>query len=78
MHIYIVVWCIVARAPAYKSGSGRCTLCLTEKSVIIGTNPRGLLNKRTELISKFHRNVELHVSSLMSGNTKLYVATRWF
>ena len=44
-------------SPPYKSGSGRCTLCLTEKSVIIRANPRGLLNKRTELISKCrHRN----------------------
>ena len=54
---YKVVWCIVARAPPYKSGSGRCALCLTEKSVIVRANPKGLLNKRTELISKCrHRN----------------------
>ena len=54
---YKIVWNIVAKAPPYKSGSGRCTLCLTEKSVIIRANPRGLLNKRTELISKCrHRN----------------------
>ena len=54
---YKVVWCIVARAPPYKSGSGRCALCLTEKSVIIRANPRGLLNNLTELISKCrHRN----------------------
>ena len=54
---YKVVWCIVARAPPYKSGPGRCALCLTEKSVIVRANPKGLLNKMTELISKCrHRN----------------------
>ena len=54
---YKVIWCIVARASPYKSGSGRCALCLTEKSVIVRANPKGLLNKRTELISKCrHRN----------------------
>ena len=54
---YKMVWCIVARAPPYKSGSGRCALCLTEKSVSVRANLKGLLNKRTELISKCrHRN----------------------
>ena len=57
---YKVVWCIVARAPPYKSGSGRYALCLTEKSVIVRASPKGLLNKRTELISKCrHRSKHL-------------------
>ena len=38
-------------------GSTRCDLCLSEKVSIICADPDTLLNKRTELISKFcHRN----------------------
>ena len=72
---YKINWCIVARAPPYKSGSRRCTLCLTEKSVITRASPRGLLNKRTELISKCrHRNkyllCNLPSPSVVLGNVK--------
>ena len=52
-----IKWSIAARAPPYKAGSSRCTLCLTEKVAILRSNPRGLLNRRTELLSKCrHRN----------------------
>ena len=50
-------WSIAARASSYKCGTRRCDLCLTEKSIIVRAEPKGLLNKRTELISKCrHRN----------------------
>ena len=40
-----------------KCGTRRCNLCLTKKMVIALADPKVLLNKRTELISKrSHRN----------------------
>ena len=54
---YELRWSIAARASQYKKGSSSCDLCLTEKATIIRAEPKGLLNKRTELISKCrHRN----------------------
>ena len=54
---YSISWSIASRASAYKRGSKRCDLCLTEKVVIVRAESRGLLNKRTELTSKCrHRN----------------------
>ena len=54
---YTISWSIAAKAFPYTCGTRRCDLCLTEKTCIIRANPLGLLNKRTELISKCrHRN----------------------
>ena len=54
---YNILWSVAARASPYRCGMRRCDLCLTEKIVIIQADPKTLLNKRTELISKFrHRN----------------------
>ena len=50
-------WSIAAKAFPYKCGTRRCDLCLSEKVCIIRSAPKGLLNKRTELLSKCrHRN----------------------
>ena len=64
---YKINWCIVARAPPYKSGSRRCSLCLTEESVIIRASPSGLLNKRTELISKCRHRYKYLLCDLPSS-----------
>ena len=54
---FILSWKIAARASPYRCGTRRCDLCLTEKALIVRAEPKGLLNKRTELISKCrHRN----------------------
>ena len=54
---YNISWSIASRARPYKPGSRVCNLCIAEKVCIIRAEPRGLLNKRTELISKCrHRN----------------------
>ena len=54
---YSVKWDIAARAPPYRCGTRRCNLCLTEKTIIARCRHKGLLNKRSELISKCrHRN----------------------
>ena len=44
-------------ATHYKCGTRRCDLCLTEKYVIARADQEQLLNKKTEIISKYcHRN----------------------
>ena len=54
---YNLQWSIKAYASLYKCGTGKCDLCLTEKVIIAGSDPKKLLNKRTELVSKCrHRN----------------------
>ena len=41
----------------YKCGTTKCDLCLTEKMIIAGSDPKKLLNKQPELVSKCrHRN----------------------
>ena len=52
-----IAWSIAARATPFNGYSTRCDLCLTEKAIIVRAPSRGLLNKRTELISRCrHRN----------------------
>ena len=54
---YNITWSIAAYASAYRCGTRRCDLCITEKYIIARANQKNLLNKRTEIISKCrHRN----------------------
>lgn len=54
---YTIKWNIESSSTSYKEGSRKCNLCLAEKVAIVRAEPKGLLNKRTELISKCrHRN----------------------
>ena len=43
---------IKSYASRYKCGTRRCDFCLTEKMIIALLDPKVLLNKRTEIISK--------------------------
>ena len=47
-----VTWKIKKKAPPYRGGAKECSLCLTEKLLIITDTSSNLLNKRTELVSK--------------------------
>ena len=49
---YNLQWSIKAYASPYKCGTRKCDLCLTEKLIIARSDPKKLLNKRTELVSK--------------------------
>ena len=50
-------WRIISKAISYKCGSRNCDLCLAEKVGIARYKGDGLLNKRTEFLSKCrHRN----------------------
>ena len=45
-------WSIKAYASPYKCGTRKCDLCLTEKMIIARSDPKKLLKKRIELVSK--------------------------
>ena len=49
-------WCIKTKAKPYKCGSQKCDLCLDEKVAIARFKEVALLNKQTELISKWTWN----------------------
>ena len=54
---YTIQWSIELHAHPYRCGASRCDLCLSEKMVIARSRHGGLLNARSELISKCrHRN----------------------
>ena len=48
---YEINWSIAQRAAAYKCGTQRCDICLTEKTVIAAADPSSTLNKRAEIVS---------------------------
>ena len=54
---YQIKWSIELKAHPYTCGARRCDLCLSEKMVIARSRHGGLLNARSELMSKCrHRN----------------------
>ena len=54
---YNLQWSIKMYASPYKCDARKYGLCLTEKMIIARVDPKKLLNKRTELVSKCrHRN----------------------
>ena len=56
-HDYQIQWSVIKEAAPYRCGARICSLCLAEKLQIIKAKPEGLLNKRSELISKCrHKN----------------------
>ena len=54
---FTIKWSVAAKDFPYTCGSKRCDLCLTEKLLIAKIDPRTLLNKKSEIVSKCrHRN----------------------
>ena len=54
---FTIKWSVAAKASPYMCCSKRCDLCLMEKLLIAKADPRTLLNKRSEIVSKCrHRN----------------------
>ena len=45
-------WKIIRQAPVYNKESGRCNLCLEEKTSIMYADKKKSLNKRTEIMQK--------------------------
>ena len=44
---YNLQWSIKANASPYKYGARKCDFCLTEKMIIVRSDPKKLLKKRT-------------------------------
>ena len=57
-------WSIKAYASPYKCGARKCDLCLTEKMIIARSDQRKLLNKRTELVSKYRQRNKFLLSNI--------------
>ena len=54
---FILKWSIASLASPCKCGTRKCDLCLSEIVSIVRADPKFLLNKTTELVSKCrHRN----------------------
>ena len=49
---YTIIWDIVTKAQPYVGGSKRCNLCLSEKLAIARSTHPGMLNSRSEIVSK--------------------------
>ena len=55
---------IKAYASPYKYGKRKCELCLTEKMIIVRFDPKKLLSKRTDLVSKCRHGSKFLLSSI--------------
>ena len=64
---FILKWSIASFASPYKCGTRKCDLCLSEKVAIVRADPKFLLNKRTELVSKC-RHLEISSYCTMWSN----------
>ena len=51
-------------ATDYKYGTRRCDLCLTEKYVAAPADQEHLLNKSTEIISKYHHRNKYSIKNV--------------
>ena len=67
---YHLKWSIKSYASRYKCGTRRCDLCLTEKLIALA-DPKVLLNKRTELISKCRRTSKFILNSVKQKSSEL-------
>ena len=61
---YHLKWSIKSYTFRYRCGTRRCDLCLTEKIIISLADPKVLLNKRTELISKCRHRSKFILNSV--------------
>ena len=61
---YEIKWNIAAKSNAYKCGSRKCNLCLTEKYLILRSDPANTLNARTELASKCRHSTKFKLKNL--------------
>ena len=66
--VHSLKWRILKKSQAYRNGSKRCNLCLTEKLMIISADPSKLLNKRSELISKCRHENKFYVKNYKTSN----------
>ena len=61
---YTIRWDVVLKAQPYVGGSKRCDLCLSEKMVIARSTHPGMINSRSEILSKCR-----HMNDFILKNT---------
>ena len=59
-----IKWSIKSRAHSFSSGGKKCDLCIVEKLTILKADPRTMLNKRDELLSKCPHKGCFYLSSI--------------
>ena len=70
---YEINWSIAQHAAAYKCGTRRCDICLTEKTVIAAADPASTLNKQAEIISTCRHRAKFRYDRA-SGAPKWWVS----
>ena len=69
-----LVWEIIRTAPPYTNISKQCSLCLHEKLAIhMYTNQSELLNKRSELVSKYRYESKFLLQTFNSNDWRKYL-----
>ena len=59
-----ISWSVYSQSFPYRCGSRRCDLCLTEKLVILRSDPETTLNKRSEIMNKCRHATKFKLSSV--------------
>ena len=54
-----------------KCGPRKCDLCLTEKMIIARSDPKKLLNKQSELVSKYRHGNKFLLSNIRDVTSQL-------
>ena len=63
---YSISFKIKQPAPSYTNIAGKCRLCLTEKLLIMQSDPRIYLNQNTEILAKCRHKNKYMLSNLKS------------
>ena len=58
-----IKWKIIRIASSHKTGSKFCQLCLTEKLIILTSDQKTSLNKRSELLSKYRHKTKFKLKN---------------
>ena len=61
---YRINWKILCKARSYCPESGKCNLCITEKSKILFYKGRNLINKRSEIMAKCRHRAKHKLESV--------------
>lgn len=61
-----IKWSILRKAPAFKSETNKCPLCLSEKVEILRTDKKASLNKRKEIFTKCPHRKKLLLCNVAS------------
>ena len=58
-----ISWSIAGRAPAYSPEAKSCRLCILEKTLILTSKDKNILNKRSELMNKCRHRTKFLLSN---------------